>query len=71
MSSAKDFKGEVISEFTGAMMCGAVIVRSVKPGETWYASHRGIVVKDNVDEYIDAVMREAASLENQIACRAA
>ena len=48
-------------------MCGAAIVRSVKPGETWYASHRGIVVKENVDEYIDAVMREAASLENQIA----
>jgi hypothetical protein len=67
MSSAKDFKGEVISEFTGAMMCGAVIVHETRPGEAWYASHRGIVVKDNVDEYIDAVMDEAARLENQIA----
>ena len=62
MSSAKDLKGEVISRFTGAMLCGAAIVRSVKPGETWESSHRGIIVKDNVDEYIDAVMREAASL---------
>ena len=55
ISSATDWKGQVTT-FTGAMMCGAVIVRETRPGETRYTSHQGIVVNDNVDEYIDAVI---------------